>query len=261
MSTVHATTDTAAPGRAKRPSLGRLTAMELRKMTDTRAGAWLLAIVTLIAVGMVVLQLFTGDGGGRTFAGVFAGTLMPVSILLPVLGILSVTSEWSQRTVVTTFTLVPVRWRTTAAKLLAGAVLAAMSVVVCLAVAAAGNLLVGPFVDGDGGWAIEPVAIGNAFVAQLISVLMGMAFGMLFMSTPLAIVLYFLLPAVWATLGRFVDALATAREWLDQSVTLAALTTGEMTGESWAKVAATAGVWLLLPLAAGLVRLMRREVS
>ncbi|MGH3320475.1 MAG: ABC transporter permease [Streptosporangiaceae bacterium] len=230
-------------------------------MADTRAGFWLLVVVALIAAGMVVLQLFTGQGEGRTFAGIFAGTLMPVSLLLPVLGILSVTSEWSQRTAVTTFTLVPIRWRTTVAKLLAGVALAALSVVVCLAAAALGNLLVGPVVDGAGGWTIEAAAIGTAFVYQLGGMIMGMAFGMLFMNTPTAIVLYFLVPTVWAIMTQFIGALRTAREWLDQSVTMTPLTTGEITGDSWARVGATAGLWVLLPLIIGLARLMRREVS
>src|SRR5699024_4109565 len=125
--------------------------------------------------------LSTGDEASRSLAGIFGGTLLPVGILLPVLGILCVTSEWSQRTAVVTFTLVPVRWRPVAGKLLAGTVLAALSVVACLAAAAIGNLLVGPIVDGNGSWTIEGAAIGEAFAFQLISVIMGMAFGMLLM--------------------------------------------------------------------------------
>lgn len=243
------------------PAVGRLTAVELRKMTDTRSGFWLLLVVALIAVGVVGVQLFVGNDAGRAMTGFFAGTLLPVNVLLPVLGILSVTSEWSQRTAVVTFTLVPARWRTAVAKLLAGTALAALSVVACLAAAAVGNLLVGPLVDGNGSWTLEASLIGTAFVFQWIGLLMGIAFGMLFMNTPAAIVLYFLIPTVWSIAGQFTGALATARQWVDQTVTLAPLTSGAMTGDSWAKVGATVGVWVALPLAAGLVRLMRREVS
>lgn len=259
--TTHAPTRAAAPHRAARPSIARLTGIELRKMTDTRAGFWLLVVVALMAAGMVALLLFTAPNSQRAFAGFFEGTLMPVSLLLPVLGILSVTSEWSQRTAVTTFTLVPARWRTTVAKLLAGTVLAALAAGVCLAAGALGNLLVGPVVDGNGAWTIEASAIGYAFLYQLIGVIMGVAFGMLFMNTPVAIVLFFLLPSVWAILGQFVDALRTGREWLDQTVTLVPLTTAEMSEEAWAQVGATVGLWVILPLVVGLVRLQRREVS
>jgi hypothetical protein len=71
----------------------------------------------------------------------------PIGILLPILGILSVTSEWSQRTTLLTFALVPRRERVTAAKALAACLLGALGLVVCLAAAAVGNLIV------DGSWA------------------------------------------------------------------------------------------------------------
>lgn len=260
---VTAPTPQAGPGRdpATGPSMVRLTIVELRKMVDTRSGAWLLVIVGLIAAAMVALQLFTGQDSGRALGPIFGGTLAAAGLLLPVVGILSVTAEWSQRTALTTYALVPRRGRTAFAKLLAGAVLAALSVVACLAFAALGNLLVGPLIDGRGSWEFELSLLGTAFVYQLIGILIGMAFAMLVMNSALAIVLNFLLPIVWGILAALVGALATAQGWLDMSITLTPLTTGEMDGEAWAKVAATAGVWVVLPLACGLVRLLRREVN
>ncbi len=62
-------------------------------------------------------------------------------------------------------------------------------------------------------------------------------------------------------MASFIDALSPAREWLDPEAALAPLTTGEMAADSWAKVGTTIGVWILLPLTIGLVRLLRREVS
>ncbi len=63
-------------------------------------------------------------------------TSQMVSVLLPVLGILLVTAEWSQRTALTTFTLVPRRERIIAAKAAAGVALAVAATVVCVAVCA-----------------------------------------------------------------------------------------------------------------------------
>lgn len=255
------TPDTSAADAGRRPSIGRLTVVELRKMTDTRAGFWLLVVTGLIAVAMVVVQLFTGDGHERSFGPMFGQELALSGLLLPVLGILSMTGEWSQRTAVTTFTLVPIRGRVLAAKLLACAVLAALLVVVCLLAAALGNLLVGPLVDGAGSWTFEASMLGEGWLFQLVTVLSGAAFGLAFMNTPAAIVLYFLLPIVWATLNQFIDALRTATQWLDQQTTLTPLTTGQMAGEGWAKAAVTVGVWVVLPLIIGIVRLRRREVN
>ena len=248
-----------APARAavrRRPSAARLTVIELRKMTDTRAGFWLLLVVALIAVGMVVLQLFTGDDRTRGLESIFSGTLMPVSVLLPVLGVLSATSEWSQRTALTTFTLVPARARTVAAKLAAAALLGLASTAVCLAAAALGNVLAG------GSWTMPAALAGTAALYQVIGVVTGFAFGMLFLNTPLAIVANFVLPTVWGVLTAFVSAARPVGRWLDSSTTLGPLTTGgHLTGESWAKIAATVAVWALLPLAAGCVRLARRDIA
>src|SRR5690606_2903251 len=91
----------------RRPSLARLTMVELRKLVDTRAGVWLMVAIVLSCIGFATIQLFALDPALRRFEIFFLGTLLPIGILLPVLGILTVTSEWSQRTALTTFALVP----------------------------------------------------------------------------------------------------------------------------------------------------------
>src|SRR3712207_7137094 len=54
-----------APLEDARPSLGRLTRVELRKMVDTRAGRWLLAIIALLLVAITVVYAFTGPDEDR----------------------------------------------------------------------------------------------------------------------------------------------------------------------------------------------------
>src|SRR5690242_21257898 len=109
------TTSLAAPTRVDtagihaRPSLGRLVAVELRKMVNTRAGFWLQVAMVALTVAVVVARMLVGDASHHTFQAVLDAGLQPSAILLPVLGILLVTSEWSQRTGLITFTLVPVR--------------------------------------------------------------------------------------------------------------------------------------------------------
>src|SRR5690349_18996390 len=100
---------TSAPGVASgRPrsrtgiSLLTLTRVELRKLADTRSGLWLLIAIALAAAGTAAILLTAGDAGEQNFAGLFVFGLVPGSVLLPVLGILSMTSEWSQRTALTT---------------------------------------------------------------------------------------------------------------------------------------------------------------
>ena len=111
-------------------------------------------------------------------------------MLLPIVGLLLVTSEWSQRTALTTFTLVPERSRVVVAKLLAGSALALVAVLVCLAVAAAGNLIAG------GSWNFELSHLGEGALYELFGMLGALALGLLLMHSALAIVTYFVLPTV-----------------------------------------------------------------
>ena len=77
-----------------------------------------------------------------------------MAVLLPVLGILSITSEWSQRTALTTYALVPRRERVVAAKLIAVVLAALASVLASLAVAAVGTL-VASATGGAGTWQFD----------------------------------------------------------------------------------------------------------
>jgi predicted nucleic acid-binding protein len=106
-----------------RAGLGRLVAVELRKMVNTRAGFWLQIAMVAITVVVVAVRSVVGDAADHTFAAVLDVGLQPAAVLLPVVGILLVTSKWSQRTRMITFALVPVRSRVLGAKLLASIVL------------------------------------------------------------------------------------------------------------------------------------------
>ena len=105
------------PAFAPRPiPLSRIVAVEPRKSFDTRSGFWLLAsigITALLATGAVLLWAPDSELTYDTFAAAIG---VPMSVLLPVVAILSVTSEWSQRSGLTTFTLVPHRGRIVLAK-------------------------------------------------------------------------------------------------------------------------------------------------
>ncbi|GLY21793.1 hypothetical protein Misp04_15250 [Micromonospora sp. NBRC 101691] len=244
----------------RRPSLLRLTGVELRKLADTRAGLWLLIVIGLAAAAIVTVQLFVVPAEEQTFRPFFESTLLPVGILLPVLGILSVTSEWSQRTALTTFALVPARHRVVFAKLAAVVVAALLSVAASIAVAAVGTL-VADLTGGAGTWSVPGALLWHAVVFQVANVLIGIAFGLLLGNTPLAIVLYFVLPTVWSVLGGMIKALRTPAEWLDTAVTMTPLLSPEMTGGQWARLGTSLLLWMVAPLVVGLVRTMRREVS
>ena len=234
----------------------RLTAVEVRKLADTRAGMWLLILIGLGTAGTSAVLLGWAPDEELTFASFFAFGLVPSAALLPVLGILSMTGEWSQRTALTTFALVPARLRVMAAKVAAGTLVAIGATAATFLVAAAANLLA-----GGGAWRIPVSLVWQAVLLEVLFVVMGMGFGALLLSSPLAIVAYFALPTVWSVLGGAIRALHDVARWLDLDVTTAPLSEPSMTPLQYGRLTVSALVWVLLPLAVGCWRVRRREVN
>jgi len=239
---------------------GRLTLVELRKLGDTRSGLWLLIVIGLAAVATAVILLIWGKDPDQTFQQFLTFGMLPSSVLLPVLGILSMTSEWSQRTALTTFTLVPNRARAIAAKLAAGVLIALAATVVTAGVAAAGNLIAGA-TGGDASWSIPAAVLGQIVLGQVVVMLMGLGFGGLLMNSPLAIVVYFALPTVWSILTSAIRGLDSVSHWLDLNVASEPLTQGTMTSAQWAHFGVAGAIWVAVPLVLGTLRAMRREVA
>jgi ABC-type transport system involved in multi-copper enzyme maturation permease subunit len=247
------TRDAVRPGRI---GLGRLTVIELRKLADTRAGLWLLIVIGLAALGTAVIQLIWSADSDQTLNNFFQFGLLPVSVLLPVLGVLSMTGEWSQRTALTTFTLVPQRGRVVVAKLAAGVLIALLATALTLGLAALANLIA-----GSHDWKLGAALLGQSALGQVLSVLFGLGFGALLMNSPLAIVTFFALPTVWSILGATIKGLHPVAQWLDFNSASMPLSGTGMTATQWGHLGVASAVWVLVPLAAGTVRVLRREVA
>jgi ABC-2 type transport system permease protein len=270
MSTINVTLTARTPIRstpAPDPSVtdvpfGRLLRVELRKLVDTRAGFWLLAAIGAITVVVIGVFLFVADPGELTYINFVGATATPQSLLLPVLGILAVTSEWGQRTGLVTFTLEPRRLRVAAAKLVAVVLVGLLAVVVALGIAALGNVAGMILVDGAGTWNMGIPNVRDFLLLQLIGVVQGFAFGMLLMNAAAAIVLYYVIPVAWTVLFTMVRALEDIAPWLDLNTAIApAFDQKTFHGDDWTHIAVAGTIWVLLPLALGLLRLSRREVK
>ena len=238
-----------------RPTLPRLTGVELRKSVDTRAGFWLLMLVALSLLAVVVLILAVGDEPDQNFEQLFSGTIGVASIFLPIIGLLLVTSEWSQRTALTTFTLVPERERVVLAKLLAGSALAVVAVVLCVALSAIGNLIAG------GSWSFELSHLAEGTLYQLFGMLGALALGLLLMHSALAIVTYFVLPTVLGIVVEVVPGLDDPAKWFEPTRSTTPLSEGTINGVEWWHFAVTAAIWVGVPLVLGLLRLRRHELK
>ncbi len=251
----------ANPDAIARVPMSRLLRVELRKITDTRAGKWLLISIAAITAAVVVIFLFAGNKSDLTFDNFLSATGTPQGFLLPVLGILAITSEWSQRTGLVTFTLEPSRARVVVAKFIAMVILGLAAVVIAYALAAVGNVLGIVLRDGNGSWHYTLAWVGEVATGQVIAIIQGLAFGMLFMSSAAAIVIYYVVPIAWGILFGIVSALNSAAPWVDLGTATQPLFSHDMTGEHWLQLLVSFMIWVALPLVAGAIRLMRSEVK
>lgn len=235
----------------------RLVHVELRKLYNTRAGMWLLITIAGLTAAVLAIATTQMDESRRTFENFVLMAATPQGFLLPVLGILAITSEWSQRTGLVTFTLEPRRGRVLAAKIVAALVVGFVALVLVVALAYLMNAWV-----GRGGAGITPGVLFDLFVGQQSGVLLGVGFGMLLLNTPAAIVAFFALPLAWSiAMDIGGQRLATIKEWFDINYASTGLFQHTMDADAWMKLGVASLVWIAIPLAIGTWRVLRSEVK
>jgi ABC-2 type transport system permease protein len=208
--------------------------------------------------------LFSSDSG-LTYDN-FAGAIgVPMTILLPVLAILSVTGEWSQRAGLTTFTLVPNRGRVIRAKLAVTLAVGVASMALALAVGALGNVVGSTIAGVDTTWDLSFTSILYIVGADLIGMVIGFMLGVVTRNSAAAIVGYFsysfVLPTLSMVLADNQAGFAKVQPWVDFSFNQNQMYDGGFSGQNWLQLGTTGFVWLLLPLAFGLWRVLRSEVK
>jgi ABC-type transport system involved in multi-copper enzyme maturation permease subunit len=248
----------AVAGAVRRPSFALLTGVELRKTADTRAGRVLLAGILLLCCVAIGYGLFTASRGDLVYQGWVGDSIIPVTFLLPVLGVLAMSSEWTQRTVLSTFTLTPRRLRVLAAKLAAAVALGVIVTLVVDALATAGIVLRAAIVGGTVTWGNVPSTIGGSLVAAALALVMGAALGALIMQSAAAIVTYFVAPNVAVLAGGAL--LEENVKWIDVTAAFEHLQHFDVSGYV-GPIATNLLIWIVLPLALGLWRSVRRNVS
>ncbi len=250
----------------RRIPLSRVVTVELRKSFDTRAGLWLLAsigIAALLTTGAVVAWAPETEFAYSQFTLAIG---VPMTVILPIIAVLSVTAEWSQRTGLTTFTLLPHRGRVLLAKGVGAVLVAVAATGVAFAVGAVGNIVGAAMAGIDTVWDQDLTDVGYFALGNILLLLVGFTLGALIRNSPGAIVAYmvyaFIAPGLLAFLAFNQAWFRDARGWVDpkynQDLLLRA---GDLTGEQWTQLATTTAVWLVLPLAVAVVNLLRSEVK
>lgn len=240
------------------PSMARLVRVELRKSLDTRASRWLVAALAVLIVAAATYSLADGPNDGPIAAVRFFSTpWVVVRMLLPVLGVLSMTSEWSQRTALTTFALVPRRGRVLVAKLGAALAVSVATVLLTTLVAVAAVAVAGPVTGQPLQWHGFVRHVGGALVGGVCFMGLGAGLGALLQQTASALVAYFIAPTLVTVVGT---ALIDDRvSWIAPTVAISRLDDLDLNGEVAPTVVALV-LWILVPLAVGSVRWLRREV-
>jgi hypothetical protein len=221
-----------------------------------------IAASALIATGAVIA--FAPDDQ-IVYDNFGAAIGVPMVFLLPVMAILSVTSEWSQRSGLTTFTLVPHRNRVIAAKALVSMAVGAVSIGIALAVGALGNLLGAAIAGVDPVWDISLTQALCLVLANVLNLMVGFMLGARIRNSPGAVVGYFVYGFVLPPLSMLLASLngwwEDKQVWLDFNWASGPLYDGEMTGSDWAHLAVSGTLWILVPLVVGLLLIRRSEVK
>jgi ABC-type transport system involved in multi-copper enzyme maturation permease subunit len=250
-----------------RVSFGNLVSVELRKLADTRAGRWLLISIAALTLLVLIIQLAVvlGQDLHPHFLDFLNGMNFPMGVLLPVLGVMSVTSEWSQRTAMVTFTLEPSRGRVVAAKLVSILMICVLAWAVGLLLGALGNVLYGAFSGHSVVWG----SAGRFAVYYLLLYVLGMAsgfaLGALFLNTPAGIVVYFvysfILPTIFGIAAALMHWFKSVQPWIDFNTDQNNLIDGSIHGKDWPQLAVAGVIWLVVPLVVGIWRIRRAEVK
>jgi ABC-2 type transport system permease protein len=261
-------TNEAAPVRRTAPPIPttRLVKVELRKMFNTRSGFWMLisiGVLSVIATGAVII--FAPDSA-VTYENFANAIGFPMTVILPMIAILAVTSEWSQRSGLTTFTLVPSRERVIGAKAIATVLVGLGSMAVALAVGAVGNLAGSALAGVDTVWDVSLSTALQIVLGDLVGMAIGFTLGVVLRASAPAIVGYFVvsfvMPGILVLLAQVRSWFEDLQSWIDWNQTQVTLFDGATnTGKEWAMLGSTTMIWIVIPLVAGLLFLRRSEVK
>ncbi|SNT56088.1 hypothetical protein SAMN05216276_106319 [Streptosporangium subroseum] len=236
----------------------RLLAVETRKLFDTRSGKIMTGTLVALTLASVIGR---GVVSGPQLHALVGAAGIGFGTLLPVLGILTVTGEWSHRTALTTFALEPRRRRVLAAKCLPPLITAVFASLFAMLVAVPVTAVVAGVQGVPATWEIDPLALLGWTGTGVLVVAEGLAVGTLLLNAPVAIVICLSTPVLWSVvrgLGTTGEVLA---EWFDLNTTTDALMSGAMTGGDAARLAVSMIFWIVIPMTAGVVRTVRKEVT
>lgn len=255
---------TVRPAPARIP-LSRIVGVELRKSFDTRSGFWLMASIAILSVVATTATILFAPDDQLTYEAFATAVGFPMAVILPMVAILSITSEWSQRTGLTSFTLVPHRGRVITGKALVALAVGVVSMLLAAAIGAVGNIVGSTIAGVDTVWDVSAGELGYIILANILGMAVGFMLGVLIRNSPGAIVAYFVyslvLPTITTVLAETQEWFADKQAWVDFNFAQGALFEGSVSGTQWAQLGVTGLFWLVIPLTVGVWMVLRSEVK
>ncbi|RIJ77643.1 ABC transporter permease [Nakamurella silvestris] len=248
-------------GSAGRPiqkqGFGTLLRVEFRKMVNTRSGPAVLATAVAIALVALVWKIVRGGDGPATWHD-YSAIMQVVGMVLPIIGLLAMTSEWTQRTALTTFTLSPRRGRVLAAKFGAAAGLALITLVVIIGLIVAAVYIGGAVSGHDVAFDGFLGDVRGLVILTVLQMTMAAGFGALAAQTAVAVACYFVAPTFVTIVGT--QLLHDNAKWLDVFAAYDRLASGNPWADGVQSITSIA-FWVVLPTAIGVWRSLHREVK
>lgn len=252
-------------------SFRRVLQVEYRKVVSTRPLRILLASVVVLVLGITAaFTYWHGDMFSPEVAEspewlpwfVVAFILrLPIQYVLPAIIVLIVTTEWSTRSAMTTFTLVPRRSWVIAAKSIVALTLIAIS----YALICAGGIFATWFgreragVSHAGMWGTTGDVLRDV-TGWLLLMLCALGIALLLDSSSLAIAVALVAPTIVQILRTLNQTLSDIFAWVDLNGMIQAVLLGNNT-ENVPQLVVAALLWVVAPLVAGMWITLTREVA
>ncbi|MDU7361675.1 MAG: hypothetical protein E7L00_10775 [Propionibacteriaceae bacterium] len=252
-------------------AFGRVVAVEFRKFFHTASLRMLmcacLALMTAMAIGLglgyttMFLDVETGQPVYVPWLTSATAIRLLVQLVLPALVIVPVADEWTTRSVMTTFTLVPQRGVVVRAKAIVATVvtLVGYGLIAGMALLTTWSARLTNGIPLTGMWT-DWGEVGCEFTVWFLTMASAFALALVIHNSALSIAIVLGAPVVLQIISQLGEIPMKATEWLNLQ-TSAALTfqSDDATGV-WKLVVATT-FWVVLPLIFGALRTLRREAA
>lgn len=240
--------------------------LDLRSFLDTRGGVITMIIGALLtlgaeAIGGLAQPWLMPDAAVTAYGPLIAATL-PLTVVLPVLAVLMIASDWSNQSIQTTFLHRPHRGAVLGSKVIATLLLSIIQLLVAIAGIFAFTAIGGIISSHGADYSSLADSTASPLVQLAASLAFGIAMACLLQSTALALIASIAVPFVVGTISSLVTVFGG--ETVQHLVALVDLSTASILLVDGGFGRWNAGafvIMLLLPLVAGTLRWRSREIA